>query len=172
MSTSDPHPLRFRLATTDDVHALIALRTATARRLTTQFGVGPWSSESTERGVLSGFRDARIFLALRADRLAGTFRLATRKPWAIDRAFFTPVARSVYLTDMAVHPELQRRGVGRACLAHADIEARAMDASAIWLDAYDADAGAGGFYADCGFRACGRKIYRGTPLIYFERVLG
>jgi hypothetical protein len=41
-------------------------------------------------------------------------------------------------------------------------------ASAIFLDAYDAEAGAGEFYRKCGFREVGRASYRGAPLIYFE----
>ena len=49
--------------------------------------------------------------------------------------------------------------------------ARAWPADAIRLDAYDADAGTGEFYRKCGFRECGRRVYRGTPLIYYELVL-
>jgi hypothetical protein len=41
----------------------------------------------------------------------------------------------------------------------------------IRLDAYDGPAGAGGFYAKRGFREVGRVVYRGTPLVYFERIL-
>lgn len=39
---------------------------------------------------------------------------------------------------------------------------------AIRLEAFDADAGAGGLYRQCGFTEVGRASYRGTPLIYFE----
>jgi len=39
------------------------------------------------------------------------------------------------------------------------------------LDAYDGAAGAGRFYAKCGFLEVGRKIYRGVPLVYFELML-
>ena len=45
-------------------------------------------------------------------------------------------------------------------------------ADAIRLDAYDAPAGAGGFYAACGFRQVGQVTYRRTPLVYFELLLG
>lgn len=39
------------------------------------------------------------------------------------------------------------------------------------LDAYDADAGAGSFYAKCGYQERERVIYRGTPLVYFELLI-
>ena len=44
-------------------------------------------------------------------------------------------------------------------------------AEAICLDAYDTEAGAGGFYRKCGFQEVGRATYRGTPLIYFQMLL-
>jgi ribosomal protein S18 acetylase RimI-like enzyme len=49
--------------------------------------------------------------------------------------------------------------------------ARACGADAIRLDAYDATAGAGGFYAKCGFTEKGRVTYRNAPLIYYELLL-
>jgi len=48
---------------------------------------------------------------------------------------------------------------------------REWPGDAIRLDAYDADAGAGGFYSNCGFREVGRVNYRGTPLVYYELLL-
>jgi GNAT superfamily N-acetyltransferase len=68
---------------------------------------------------------------------------------------------------MAVQPALQRRGIGRRLLDYSAEVARDWPAEAIRLDAYDADAGAGGFYAHCGYREAGRVTYRGTPLVYY-----
>ena len=48
---------------------------------------------------------------------------------------------------------------------------QAWPADAIRLDAYDADAGAGDFYAKCGFREVGKATYREVPLRYFEKLL-
>ena len=72
---------------------------------------------------------------------------------------------------MAVAPELQRQGIGKRCVAAAMEIARAWPADAIFLDAYDAAAGAGEFYRRCDFREVGRAPYRGAPLIYFESLL-
>jgi ribosomal protein S18 acetylase RimI-like enzyme len=67
-----------------------------------------------------------------------------------------------------VHPAHQGRGIGRWCLDEAARIVRAHPGDAIFLDAYDAEAGAGGFYARCGFREVARVLYRGTPLVYYE----
>jgi hypothetical protein len=56
-------------------------------------------------------------------------------------------------------------------LAEAAAIAKAWPADAIRLDAYDAPAGAGDFYAKCGYQERGRVVYRNDPLIYYEQIL-
>ena len=164
--------LRVEDAVEADAPALAALRTAVAERLTWQFGRGHWSSTASEAGVLSGMRGSRVLVARDSERIVGTLALAARKPWAIDPAFFTPARAPLYLTDMAVDPSVQRTGIGRRLIDEAVAVARSQGSDAIRLDAYDAAAGAGDFYAKCGFRETGRVTYRNTPLVYFEMVLG
>ena len=160
--------LTFRLAGPSDAPVLAALRGAAARELTKQFGKGHWSPEPSERGVVADLRHAEVWMAKRGSAVVGTFRLATKKPWAIDRSYFTGCKRPIYLTNMAVRPADQRRGIGRQCLEYAVDRVREWPGDAIRLDAYQGDGGAGGFYAKCGFREVGRVVYRFTPLIYYE----
>ena len=154
-----------------DAPAIASLRVAVAERLTERFGQGPWSAAGSERGVLALLRSSSMFVVRQADDVIATVRLASKKPWAIDRTFFGAAERPIYLTDMAVAPAVQGRGFGRRALADAAAIAAAWPADAIRLDAYDAEAGAGVFYARCGYREVGRANYRGTGLVYFERVL-
>jgi GNAT superfamily N-acetyltransferase len=116
-------------------------------------------------------RTARVFVAREGAEIVGTLRLTTKKPWAIDTSYFSPCLRPVYLLGMAVTPARQRQGIGRRCLLAAEQLARAWPADAIRLDAFDANAGAGPFYARCGWQEVGRAVYRATPLIYYERLL-
>lgn len=159
------------LATADDAAAIASLRTSVAEHLTAQYGKGPWSSSSSEKGVLFHLRTSRIYVARGENGLVATLRLATRKPWAIDREYFSASLKPLYLTDMAVEPNLQRSGIGRLCLEEARRIGREWPGDAIRLDAFDAEAGAGEFYRKCGFREVGRVSYRNIPLIYFEMLL-
>jgi GNAT superfamily N-acetyltransferase len=111
---------------------------------------------------------ASLFVARYRGEPVAALTLSTRKPWAIDTAYFTPSETPLYLTDMAVDPRRQRKGLGRQCLAQAKEIAKRWPATALRLDAYDADFGAGDFYAKCGFCEVARAVYRQTPLIYFE----
>ncbi len=159
------------LATAADAPELAALHTAAAAGLTERYGPGFWSHPPTERGVLAGMRYARVIVARRGKTIVGTLRLANKKPRAIDVSYFTPVKKAIYLTGMAVPPKLQRQGVGRRLLEEATTQARAWPANAIRLDAFDAAAGAGGFYARCGYSEVAHVVYKKDPLIYFELLL-
>jgi GNAT superfamily N-acetyltransferase len=162
--------LTLSTATPSDALALAALHTAVSADLTLRRGRGPWTSVSTEKGILFAMRDALVVIARKRHTIVGTLHLLAKKPWAIDVAYFTPVKKALYLTHMAVLPAMQRHGVGRRLLAEAITHTRAFPADAIRLDAFDAEAGAGSFYAKCGFREVGRVTYRKAPLIYFELV--
>jgi GNAT superfamily N-acetyltransferase len=72
---------------------------------------------------------------------------------------------------MAVSVAHQGQGLGRLALEDAVKIASTWPADAIRLDAWDAVAGAGGFYAKCGFADRGHVVYRETPLVYFERLV-
>jgi len=166
--------LSFALATNADAPTLAALHAAVAEDLTRRYGQGRWSSAPSERAVLNNLRKpkfSRILLARSGGRIVGCLTLATKKPWAIDISYFTQVERPLYLTGMAVHPDVQNKGVGRLLLKEAQAMAEAWPADAIRLDAFDASAGAGPFYAKCGYREVARVKYKGNPLVYFELVM-
>jgi GNAT superfamily N-acetyltransferase len=163
--------LAFSIAALDDAPVLAGLHSAVAEDLTRRYGRGPWSSLTSEKGVLFGMRHSRVLVARKGKTIVGTLHLPTKKPWAIDVSYFTPVKKALYLISMAVLPSMQRQGIGRLLLAEAVRVARAWPADAIRLDAFDAEVGAGAFYAKCGFREMGRVVYRKAPLIYFELVL-
>ena len=167
--------LTLAIATNADAAELTTLDGTVAEHLTREFGQGFWSSAPSERAVLNHLRRPRFAKTLVARgsdrRIIASLRLATKKPWAIDTAYFTVVRRPLYLTGMAVHPDLQRVGVGRLLMKEAEALARAWPADAIRLDAFDAAAGAGPFYVKCGFREMARVTYKKNPLVYFELLL-
>ena len=155
-------------ASPGDATAIAALHRAVAETLTARHGKGHWSHMPSESGVRRSIETSIVLVARRRRRLVGTLRLATKKPWAIDPSYFIAVKRPLYLLDMAVAPEAQGQGVGRVLVEEARRIAREYPAGSIRLDAYDSAAGAGAFYAKCGFKEVGRVVYRDTPLIYFE----
>ena len=150
---------------------IAALQNAAAGALTARFGAGPWSSLVSERSAILAQRHARVRVGREGKRILTVLRLATKKPWAIDVSYFTPVKRPLYLTGLAVSVAHQGQGLGRMALDDARGVAAGWPADAIRLDAWDAEAGAGSFYTKCGYQERGRVIYRGTPLVYYELLI-
>jgi GNAT superfamily N-acetyltransferase len=169
--TSLSADLSIAAASDADAATIASLRTAVAEDLTRAYGRGHWSSAVTEQSVRRGLRISTVVVARHGAGIIAVLRLATKKPWAIDPSYFTSARRPLYLSDMAVDPQQQRRGVGRRLLEEAKAIAVRLGSDAIRLDAYDAAAGAGPFYAKCGFREVGRVTYRRTSLVYFELIL-
>ncbi len=163
--------LTFRDATLNDVPIIAALHNAAAGALTARFGEGHWSSLVTERGTAAAQRHSHVRVGRSGKRILTVLRLATKKPWAIDVSYFTPVKRPLYLTGMTVAVTHHGQGLGRLALEDAIEVARNWPADAIRLDAYDAAAGAGPFYAACGFLETIRVVYKGNPLSYYELLL-
>ena len=163
--------LRFRDATGDDVAAIAGLQNAASGALTARYGEGHWSGLVSERSIELGLRHARVRVGIVNRRVVSVLRLAQKKPWAIDVRYFTQVKRPLYLTGMVVSVAHQRSGLGRLALADAAKVAAAWPADAIRLDAYDAVAGAGGFYTACGYTERGHVVYRECPLVYYELLL-
>jgi predicted N-acetyltransferase YhbS len=164
--------VRITPATPDEAASIAAVRVAAADRLTRDFGEGHWSSHTDAAAVARDMKVSTVLVARDRGSIVGTLTLQKKKPWAIDSAYFTPCRRALYLINMAVVPEHQRSGIGRALLAEALIAARAFPANAVRLDAYDGPAGSGEFYRRCGYAAAGGKSYRGVPLLYFELMTG
>ena len=160
--------VHFRPAISDDAQKLAALHTDVALRLTELYGHGHWSTKTSDKGVLLAIRTSQVFVACQGDEIVATLRLTTKKPWAIDTSYFTRCGRPLYLVGMAVRPDKQRQGLGKRSFEEAVRIARAWPADVIRLDAYDAAAGAGGFYVRCGCTEVGRATYRETPHVYYE----
>jgi len=160
--------LSFGFASENDIPALLRLRLAVDADQARHFGADRWTTTINEKSVTRALNTSRVLIARQHRRIVGTLRMETKKPWAIDLSYFTPVAQAVYLHDVNVDPQLQRSGVGRQLIERAKVVARESLVDAIRLDAYDGASGGGPFYAKCGFAEVGRAVYRRVPLVYFE----
>jgi GNAT superfamily N-acetyltransferase len=159
---------RISVALKSEARALVALRSAVARGMTEQFGVGHWSACPSKAEVVRQLRASHVLVARQGAELVGTVRLVRALPWAIDSSSFTPVAKPWYVLGLAVAPQCRGQGVGRELMEAVKNTARSWGAQALWLDAYEHAAGAGPFYVKCGFRKAGRTAHGEVPLCFFE----
>lgn len=160
--------IAIRTAAQSDARAIAMLRTAVAQGMTRQYGYGHWSACPSQAEVIKQMRASHMLVARRKSRIVGTVRLATANPLAFDSERFTPVQTALYVLGLAVAPEWRKQGVGRELMDAAKAEAWARPADALWLDAYDSDAGAGPFYLRNGFRGVGASSGRDPSVVYYE----
>lgn len=124
------------IATDADAPAITTLRNAANDDLAQRHRIR--ASCITENSTLRAIATSRVLAARSGGQIVATLRLATKKPWAIDIAYFTPVGRALYLHDIAVHPDRQGSGIGRMLVEDAKAQALAWPAQSIRFDAYDA----------------------------------
>lgn len=161
--------LRLRRADHDDIPLARNILLAAAADLTARFGEGHWSG-SRGVGTLEKYVDAGTLQVIESDRAAvGTLRLTDRKIGFYKSTWFAHP--DAYLLDMALHPSRQSQGIGRLALREAESLAASVGLRALRLDAYAGPAGAGGFYAKCGYERVHTGEIRGVPLEYFEKLL-
>jgi predicted N-acetyltransferase YhbS len=156
------------VAAKSEARALAELRSAVALRMTEEFGHGHWSASPSRAEVVRQLRASQVLVARRGAEVIGTVRLVQARPGVIDSSSFTPAQNPLYVLGLSVAPQCRGQGVGRQLMEAAKDAARQRGAQALWLDAYEHEAGAGPFYMKCGFREVGRTEFRGVPLIYFE----
>src|SRR5689334_3516894 len=130
--------LSFSIASAADIPAIVTVLNQSSQVLTQQYGKGHWNYQVNEKGIAYGMKaNAKVLLVKQEEDIIGTLRLATKKPWAIDVSYFTPVEQPLYLVDMAVSPAWQRKGIGTYMLQQAKQIAIDWPAQSIRLDAYD-----------------------------------
>jgi hypothetical protein len=100
---------RFRLGVPEDAAELAALHTAVADDLTGRYGKGPWSSHTSEKGVLYAMRQSKVLVATEGAAIVATLRLAKKN-----------LGQSIPVTSPSVRGPcifwrwpLHRRGNGR-----------------------------------------------------------
>lgn len=161
-----------RLAEPADARRVREVRAVAADDLTARFGRGHWSGASSLATLRKHARARQLHVVELEGEIVATFTLSPRKIAFYSKSWFAdPDASALYLTNMAVRPDVQRRGIGRWIMGRIENLARADGCGAVRFDAYDADAGAGEFYRKCGYHCVHRGSIGGTALEYYEKTL-
>jgi GNAT superfamily N-acetyltransferase len=155
-------------ASAADVPGIVALRAEVAQDMTSRFGEGPWSVETSAADVIRQLRASQVLVARRGEDILGAVRLAVPIHHALEAISFTPVASSLYVLGLAVAPLQRGRGLGGRLIAAAKDAARARSIQALWLDTYADAAGASPFYVRCGFRQVASVHDQQWPLLFYE----
>ncbi len=152
-----------------DVEAVREVRAQAAEELTRRHGRGRWSTVSALRTLRKHADEGRLYGADDGGELIATFTLSEKKIAFYRKSWFAhPDDPALYLTNMAVRPENQRKGLGRWSMKQIESIGRSRGLRAVRFDSYIGPAGAGPFYRKCGYTL----VHAGPlDLEYYEKIL-
>ncbi len=101
----------------------------------------------------------RVFVAEDEARIVGLVVLVTEGEHAL-------------LDNVAVHPDMQGRGLGRRLIAFAEDEARRLGFGSIELYTHELMTENQALYARLGYREFDRRTEDGYPRVYMRKALG
>jgi ribosomal protein S18 acetylase RimI-like enzyme len=147
---------RYRLA---DHEAVWSLHNLALQHAGAHVGNGPWDDDlrQIESVYLSG--GGEFLVGTIEGRMVGMGALRRRS------------AEVAEVKRMRVHPDSQRRGVGRAILVALERRARELGYARLVLDTTTRQQAAIGLYRGHGFVATGRTTVAGMPTLLFAKRL-
>jgi GNAT superfamily N-acetyltransferase len=182
--------LKYRRAAPGDVDPLHAIVAACGLHLHRTLGLPHWDppyalermrQDAAERevyAVTDGETEAGAADAFTAGapqprgRIVGTFTVGERPIACYSPSLWSvPSASALYLNRLAIVPDLQGRGLGRACMAEVERLAALRDSAFVRLDAVTAHAALCDFYRRLGYLERGPFDNLGVPVTCFEKSL-
>jgi GNAT superfamily N-acetyltransferase len=161
-----------RKADTDDIKLVRIILAAVADDLTARFGCGHWSTVRSSGTLRKYIGNGALHVVEVGAVAVGSLKLTPRKIGFYQKSWFAvPQDAAAYLSDMAIDPAYQRRGLGRQSMEALERLAQHAGLKALRLDAYRGPAGAVPFYRKCGYAQVHEGEQNGVPLTYFEKVL-
>jgi ribosomal protein S18 acetylase RimI-like enzyme len=150
-------PVTFRRYEDDDREAVWSVFAATTAQL--GFANGPWDEDM--RTIQHTYLEP-----------GGEFIVGELEGGIVAHAAFLrePEGR-VKVRRVAVHPAVQRRGIGQALMAELEVKARQQGIAVLQLDTSVGQTAAQVLYRKCGYREVGHVILSGVECILYEKRL-
>ena len=147
--------MRLRPATHRDADAVTACVRAAYRRYVRRIGKRPGPMRQDYRQVI---RDRNVTVAEEGGRIVGVLVLGASR-------------RGFLLDNVAVHPAVQGRGVGRNLLSRAEDEARRAGHRSIWLYTHQRMTESRALYERIGYVEVGRRTEHGFARVFLRKRL-
>jgi len=166
--------LRIRPASTADVEVLHAILVRCGFDMSDRLGLTHWvpayPRHLFEEQVAKG--DVYSVEVSGSDEPVATFTASQEAPPYFDLSRWDSGGEpSFYLTRLAVLPVLQRRGIGRVCVASAERSAIERDRRSIRLDVAERHAELLRWYLKLGYREVCRYEAFGNRMVGFEKLV-
>lgn len=147
--------LTLRLATVADAEAVKTLTCCVFEKYIEQIGRVPRTMLADYAQVIAS---EQVWVVEENRYLVAVLVLAARK-------------NHYHINNLAVHPDKQRQGLGRALLRHADKQSIQAGYQEIWLHTNETMTGNIRLYTAMGYQEKYRQLYQGTYSLYMRKDL-
>jgi GNAT superfamily N-acetyltransferase len=152
----------------EPLHAVLAECGADMQK---RLGLSHWVPPYPLSRLQAEVDHGKVYEVVTANAPVATFTLLREPPEYVDNDHWSAAGEpAVYVTRLAVRPDLQRQGIGRFCMEWIEQHAGATGARSIRLDAYTRHEGLPRFYRRLGYVERGTYEAFGAPLTCFEKI--
>jgi GNAT superfamily N-acetyltransferase len=163
---------RIREAGPDEVDDLHEILRRCGRDIKLRFGLSHWDPPYPLRLLRRDAAERRVCRVLGVDRTVATFTLDTEPFSYYDMTIWeAPGSEAIYVSRLAVDPDLQGHGIGTWCMEAIERLAAGEGREAVRLDAHGRHEKLVGFYAGLGYAQRGIATFRGAELVCLEKMI-
>ena len=166
-----PDELTIRPVSSEDAETLYSILVECGLDMRDRLGLTHWVP-AYPRGLFEEHIKKGIVYSVevRGGKPAATFTASHDAPSYLDLSLWPSNAEpSLYLTQLAVSPRLQRRGIGRTCVTTVERLALEHDCYSVRLDVTEAHAELLGWYLELGYREVCRYEAFDNRMVGFEK---
>jgi GNAT superfamily N-acetyltransferase len=163
---------RIRKVGASEVEAVHEILRKCGQDMKVRLGLGHWDPPYPLDLMRRDAEKGGVYTVRHGDRAVGTFTIGTEPFSYYDMTIWeAPGARAMYVSRLAVLPELQGNGIGRWCMGTVEQLARDDGCAAVRLDVYGKHKKLLEFYTRLGYLRRGVVDFREAELVCFERVI-
>lgn len=170
-------PRSFEVARLEHAIAISEMRAAAGNALTASLGPGNWAGSSLVPSIKERIRLAdptlhrsTLFVAVEDGRAVASVALSTFAPGFWKKSYWSePKAQGLGVFALVVHPDVQRRGLGRYVMDETEALAGSRNIPFVRLDAFAVNPFSNAFYGALGYDRRIEIDLRGTGLVLYEK---
>jgi ribosomal protein S18 acetylase RimI-like enzyme len=168
-----PNQFTIRQASREDVEPLYDILVKCGLDMRDRLGLAHWIPAYPRDLFEEHIEKGAVFsVEARGGEPVATFTASCDAPDYLDLSLWPNDAKpALYLSQLAVSPKLQGRGIGRACIAAAERLAIEHGCRSIRLDVAESHAGLLDWYLGLGYRESCRYEAFGTRMVGFEKLV-
>lgn len=150
------------------IEIVYSILKASGSYMVNNFGLMHWAKPYSKEQIEKDIENKDVYIVRNADQNIATFMLSEETSYYFKEI---PDDNAVYLSKLAVNPDIINSGIGTACMNYIEEICRQNNKTKIRLDVYDKSLQAVNFYHKMGYKKLFLKNTTNFRVICMEKEL-